>query len=569
MNPTAILPQDPLQVVPATEFQPVFKQLEAIAERNPNSEAIVTPHRWWPFGYRYHYRCLTFGELWRDVCQISNGLQQYGVKPGMRVALMVPFSPEMIALVFALLRVGAVQILIDPALGRRALIDSLQSVEPEGFIGIAKAQLARWLFRARFPKSHLHISVGRFGLKPTLAQIRDCAWRETVEFAPKLADPAAIIFTSGSTGPAKGVLYTHGTFAAQVKSIQDYYQISPGGRDLACFPLFGLFNAAMGMSTVIPDMNPARPAAASPRRLVTHIHDLDVCQSFASPAVWNNIGRYCQTKSCHLPSLRKILAAGAPISPSTLARLRPFVAQECQMYTPYGATEALPIASISAQEILQQTAEATSSGRGICVGKKFDGVDWRVIAISDGPIAEISQVTILNPEEIGELIVAGRQVTEGYVANPAANRDHKILDGNTIWHRMGDVGYLDSQARFWFCGRKSQRVQSSQGTLFTIPCEAIFNQHPAIFRSALVGVGKPGSQIPYLVAEPWPEYWPTSRRLAELLRSELFERGQASPLTRGISRQQVVLKRSLPVDVRHNAKIFREKLKEWLENLLS
>jgi olefin beta-lactone synthetase len=566
MKPTVIAPSEFPPPQDDGEFQPVYRRLEHFALTRPTAEAIVVPRRRWFPRRGYRYRRITFAELWQDVQAISAGLVAHDVVPGMRIALMVPFSPDMIATVFALLRVGAVQILIDPALGRRSMIDCLAAAEPEGLIGIPLAQGVRWLSKKRFPKYHLSVTSGGFWPRPTLDDLRQTSAMHGVDHRAMPDDPAAIIFTSGSTGPPKGVLYTHGTFAAQVNRIREQYGILPGGRDLACFPLFGLFNAAMGTSTVIPDMNPAKPAAASPRKLVAHIQDLKVNQSFASPAIWNNLGRYCAQNNICLTSLRRILAAGAPVAPRILQRLQTAVPEECEMFTPYGATEALPIASISAKTILQETAPQTAIGRGICVGNRFRDVSWKIIQIDDHPIRDISDAIFMEPGHIGELIVSGPQVTARYVTSPEANSLHKIRDGKTIWHRMGDVGFLDDCDRFWFCGRKSHRVRTPRATLFTIPCEAIFNQHPAIYRSALVGVGPVGNEIPYVVAETWPEYWPPSRKLANVLRVELFRRGQAFPFTKDILMSHIVLKRKLPVDVRHNAKIFREELKRWLES---
>jgi acyl-coenzyme A synthetase/AMP-(fatty) acid ligase len=126
---------------------------------------------------------------------------------------------------------------------------------------------------------------------------------------------------------------------------------------------------------------------------------------------------------------------------------------------------------------------------------------------------------------------------------------------------MGDVGYLDDIDRFWFCGRKSHRVITAAGTLFTIPCEAIFNQHPRIYRSALVGVGPRGDERPVIIVEPWPERRPSSRADTRQLLAELSNLAQQHQHTARI-RDLFVLD-ALPVDIRHNAKIFREKLEVW------
>jgi acyl-CoA synthetase (AMP-forming)/AMP-acid ligase II len=330
----------------------------------------------------------------------------------------------------------------------------------------------------------------------------------------------------------------------------------------------------MGVTTVIPQMDPTRPASVEPRNIVDAVNQMQATQAFGSPALWNVVGRHCEETGATMPTLRRVLSAGAPVPPHVLARMKEAIATDGDMHTPYGATEALPVASISASEVLGNvgrssapsyveggTAARTAQGAGTCVGRHFPGIAWRVIRISDEPIPTIDQAESLPQGEIGELIVSGPVVTREYVTRLDSNALHKIAYGEAFWHRMGDVGYLDEADRFWFCGRKSHRVQTASGTLFTEPCEAIFNQHRAIYRSALVGVGSPGAQTPVIVAEPWPEHWPKLRADAQRLIVELREVAQANELTRSIAR--FFLLKALPVDIRHNAKIFREKLAVW------
>jgi acyl-CoA synthetase (AMP-forming)/AMP-acid ligase II len=239
---------------------------------------------------------------------------------------------------------------------------------------------------------------------------------------------------------------------------------------------------------------------------------------------------------------------------------------EGDVHTPYGATESLPVASTSATEVLNDTLSHSRQGAGTCVGRRFPGIDWKVIRIADGPLETIGDVEELPRGEIGELIVRGPVVTRCYVTRTEANRLHKIRDEDGFWHRMGDVGYLDEQDRFWFCGRKTHRVLTADGPMYTIPCEAIFNQHDRIYRSALVGVGPAGRQQPVLIAEPWPDRRPADEADRQHLREELLRLGRSHPLTTSI--QTVLLHDSLPVDIRHNAKIFREQLAVWATEIL-
>ncbi len=120
---------------------------------------------------------------------------------------------------------------------------------------------------------------------------------------------------------------------------------------------------------------------------------------------------------------------------------------------------------------------------------------------------------------------------------------------------MGDVGTLDDQGRLWFCGRKSQRVRTSNGDLYADQCEGVFNALPSIHRTALVGIGSPGGQRPVLCVEspPPPDNSTDPRRL--------HEAAEAHPATARIL--DFLFHPGFPVDTRHNAKIQREKLAAW------
>jgi olefin beta-lactone synthetase len=557
----------------------VSLRLSRSAAENPNGIAIAMPRGCDRAGKRI-YQTLTFRQLEQDSNLLADGLRALGVKPGTRLVLMVPPSIDFIALVFAMFKAGVVTVLIDPGMGRRNLVRCLAESEPEGFIGIPLAQAVRTLLARRFPRAVHNVTVGKrwFWGGATIDELRKRTLSKNFEPAATTAeDQAAIIFTTGSTGPPKGVLYRHGNFDRQATEIRDFYGIQPGEIDLPGFPLFALFNCAIGVTTVIPDMDPTQPANVDPQKIIEAVNDWQVTQAFGSPALWNVVGRYCEQRRIVLPTLKRVLSAGAPVPAHVLARMKNAIAPDGDVHTPYGATEALPVASIAASEVLTETAAQTAVGRGTCVGRHFPGIEWKVIRISDEPIATLADAVELPPGEIGELIVRGPVVTTEYVTRTDCNPLHKIRDGETFWHRMGDVGYLEQVVgtlrvpsasfvtqsvpttdRFWFCGRKAHRVITPSGTLFTIPCEAIFNQHPWAYRSALVGIGPRGQQRPIIYIEPWPEHLGRARREWHHLRQDLRTLALANPLTNQIADFELL--KALPVDIRHNAKIFREKL---------
>jgi acyl-CoA synthetase (AMP-forming)/AMP-acid ligase II len=490
----------------------------------------------------------SFAELEAEASATAHYFAASGIGRGSRVLLMVKPGLDLIRIVFALFKMGAVPIVIDPGMGLKKFLRCVRHSKPEALVGIAPAIWIARLFRPSFRGVDTKIGVGR-RFETQIAA-----------FAPKGAyavvdsredELAAILFTSGSTGSAKGVCYAHGMFLAQVEAIRAQYGIEPGEIDLPMLPVFALFNPALGMCTVVPAMNPSRPATVDPEQIVRAIQQNAVTNSFGSPALWTKIARYCVRESITLPSIRRILMAGAPVPPALMAQMRAIIPNG-EIQTPYGATEALPVSSISASEVLEQTAIRTQNGEGTCVGRPLPGVQVRIIEPKEGALAAIDQVVDLPGGAIGEIIVQGPSVTRGYDHLPEADAESKIQDGGAHWHRMGDMGWLDTEGRLWFCGRKVERVMAEAGVMYTDCCEAIFNAHPQVFRSALVdlGGGKPG-----IVVEPEPAAFPKSAAEREAFIGSLAELGRRHALTVGID--TFFFEKSFPVDVRHNAKIHR------------
>jgi acyl-CoA synthetase (AMP-forming)/AMP-acid ligase II len=534
------------------------------AETQPQTLAIVQPLGRTRCG-RMRYRHYTYRELNAESDRLARGLEQIGIRRGVRTVLMATPSLEFYALTFALFKVGAVLVLIDPGMGTKNLGVCLAEAAPEAFVGIPKAQAARRLFGWGRGSVGIGVTIGRrFAWGGwTLEQVRR---RGGDKDLPVLADTrgdetAAILFTSGSTGVAKGAVYTHGIFAAQVESLQRLYGIEAGEVDLPTFPLFGLFGPALGMTSIVPQMDATRPAHVDPRNILDAIRFFGVTNLFGSPALIERVGRYAEKKYGEpLPTLRRVISAGAPVPWQTIQRFASLLPAGAQVHTPYGATESLPVSSIGSDEILGDTRKRTAEGGGVCVGRTVAGMTVKIIRISDEPIPAWSDELELPAGDIGEIVVRGSVVTASYWNRPQSTSLTKIADPlhDGFYHRMGDVGYLDASGRLWFCGRKSQRVQTPDGVLFTVPCEGVFNAHPAVARSALVGVVRNGVAQPVLCVERDKG---TGAPSEDELRRELLALGSRHPHTRSI--QTILFHPSFPVDIRHNAKIFREKLAVW------
>lgn len=544
----------------------IAQHLTACSVARPGQAAIILDDPW---AIRAAGRDrVTFAELeeWVDRCAI--GFSTLGIAQGTRTLVMVRPGFEFFVVVFALFKVGAIPVMIDPGMGMSRLIECAGGVDLEAFVGIPLAQCVRVLRPSGFRGVRHIVTVGRRLGWGGVSLSELCMGGHPSGFVSRThpSDPAAILFTSGSTGPAKGVIYEHRMFDAQIRLIQSTYAMQPGEVDVPTFPLFGLFSLAMGMTVVIPEMDASRPARADPTKIVRAIVANGATNTFGSPALWRNVAAHCVARGIRLPTLRRVLIAGAPVPLAVIQQLHLVLAPAADVHTPFGATESLPIASMAGRD-RAELVRSSPPEAGTCVGRPVDNATVRIIRISDEPITEWSDAVLAADGEIGEIVVSGPMVTREYYAKPDATTGAKIIDGATVWHRMGDVGYFDREGRLWYCGRKSQRVVTAKGTLFTDCVESVFNTHPDVARSALVGVGRKGEQTPLLIVEPIPGKWPSrSRRrdfAEELLVFARHDRRLSFVDCRWIA--GVLFRRNLPVDFRHNAKISREALGLWAE----
>ncbi len=532
------------------------------AVERPQVHAVATPRGGFLSSPRTRaYEFTTFGHLVEGAERVALGLHRLSIGPGTRVALMVPPSVELIQLVYALFQLGAVPVLIDPGMGLKNIGKCLAEAEPAAFIGITKAHIARSVAGWGRQSVRQLVTVGRSTGWWGGVTLKSLMVAEATEKSPFFNamndDPAAILFTSGSTGVPKGAVYTHGIFNEQIRQLRTLFHIEPGDVDLCTFPLFALFAPVLGMMAVIPRMDATRPAKVRSSEIIDVANRLSVTNLFGSPALLNRVGQAAET-GVKLPNVSRVLSAGAPVSPRILERFSQLLSPGVQIYTPYGATEALPVAVIGSDEVLQDTRHQTARGAGTCVGRPVAGLEVRIIRISDESIAAWSDDLVLPSGEIGEIAVYGPQVTQEYFRRPDLTALAKIPDTTRgrKWHRMGDVGYFDEQGRLWFCGRKSQRVITPQRTYFTDPVEGVFNAVPAVFRTALVGVKRDGEMQPVLCVELERGAKPQAS-----IRDELLSRGAELELTRDI--RTILFHPRFPVDIRHNSKIFREKLAVW------
>jgi acyl-CoA synthetase (AMP-forming)/AMP-acid ligase II len=515
-----------------------------MAAAQAGTTALKVPRGRTPAG-DIDYLALSFSELLAETDGWCAVLRAKGISRGDRTLLMVKPGLPLIAAAFALFKIGAVPIIIDPGMGIANFLSCVRRSKPRALVGVPLAQVLSRVFIGTFRtvKSRVLASSSQ------TARIARNSGPAPEAATAKPNDLAAVLFTSGSTGAPKGVCYEHGMFDAQVTLIRDTYGIQPGEIDLPLLPIFALFNPALGMTSIIPEVDPRHPAQADPAKIVQAIRQEGVTNSFGSPTLWRKVADYCRAGNIELPTLRRVLCAGAPVPADLWAASGSFL-KNGRLHSPYGATEALPVSSVSADEI------APNSTRGACVGRPVAGMDVMIIPISDGVIQGLHPGGGLPAGSIGEIIVRGPVVTREYDALPRASAAAKIPDDENpggVWHRMGDCGFIDDSGRLWFLGRKAERVETAEGTLYTEPCEQVFRVHPLARRCALVRV----RDVPSLVVETVP----TSGKDAYRIAGELAALGASHAHTAMIRTFYFI--GQLPVDVRHNAKIHRLSLGKW------
>jgi len=530
----------------------VAEHLTKMAAERPEALAIVCHDR---YGSRER---LTYRALEEGARAVARGLRGAGLERGARAVLMVPPSLELFQLVFGFFHAGVVPVMVDPGMGTASLKTCLARAEPHAFVGVPRAHLARRVL-GWAPSAATSVVVGGGALAARALGGMPFADFLARGVAPTGAtspdDEAAILFTSGSTGIPKGAVYRHRNFDAQVEAIRALYDIAPGEIDLPTFPLFALFDPALGMTTVLPEMDYTRPASVDPARLAAAVADFRPTNLFGSPALLDTVSRWAAPRGHVFASIRRVISAGAPVAPRILARMVRCLPEGARIHTPYGATESLPVASIDHREILGETGAKMGQGAGICVGRPVPSAEVLVMQVRDEAIAAWDPALAVPDGSVGEIAVAGPQVTEAYFGQEEETARHKLRKDGRLFHRTGDVGYRDEAGRLWYCGRKSQRVRTAAGDLYTERLEGPFNAHPKVKRSALVGVARARMQVVVCIE-------PDDRTLGARGRSAL--EAELTGLVPGVD-HVLVAAHPFPVDIRHNAKIGREKLAVWAD----
>ncbi|MCB0937096.1 MAG: AMP-binding protein [Mycobacterium sp.] len=547
-----------------------------VAREDPERIAVVDLDGWESYGRR-RYKRHSYAELSADAESVALGLREMGIAELTRIVFMSPPSYETAVIGAALTRVGAFSIWIDPSVGYRNIAERLSRVHPEAFVGNALAHLGRITFgwgprdlrKLVLTESPL-LPGGRiitgFPPFPGARSIRSLRRQAPAEPGPPHVgpdDPCAVLYTTGSTGPAKPSLYLHRNFCQVFRNAHHSWRWDPDNEvpvDMAVFPAFLFIPISAGGTMVVPPIDFARqsPAQVDSAALIQVINDCKVGSFFAAPVLIENLAREALARNLTMPSLKRVIGAGAPIAGPVERMMSAVMASDGEVAANYGATEAMPSTELGSREHLDGLWNLTEQGAGVCVGYALPGVELKIIDIVDGPIESIEETSELPTGQVGEILVRGKHVSPEYYLDPQSTRKNKVPDPQGDWHRFGDVGYLDAQDRLWVCGRVSQRVRAQGGNVFPLQVEPLFDAHPMVRRSGLVGVPGPAGEQPVLCVEVEPD---VDNDDLPGLRRELLTLAADSYIANNI--HAILFKRRLPVDPRHNSKIERPQLAKW------
>lgn len=498
---------------------------------------------------------ISFGELGARVDGMARGLWARGVRPGQRVALLVPPGIDLTTVVYAVWRLGAVVVVADAGLGLRRLAGALRGAAPAHVVGGRRGLLLANAGR---------VPGRRVRLEP--ADVPGLSASGTGVVLPD-ADPdpdadGAVLFTSGATGPPKGVVYTRRRLGAQVALLRDTFDLHAGERFVAAFAPFALYGPALGLTSAVPDMDPMAPDTLTASALADAVAAVDATCLFASPAALRNVvataDRLSPEQGAALRRPRLVLSAGAPVPLELLRRVKELL-PAAATHTPYGMTEVLPVATTdpTAEADADGPEVAHHDGGGVCVGPPVPGVEVAVAPL-DGHGRSAEDLTG-RPGVLGEITVRGPHVKERYDRLWGAQRASERPAG---WHRTGDVGHVDERGRLWVQGRLAHVVSTADGPVPPYAVEHRVEALGEVSRAAVVGVGPPGTQQVVVVVVPRHagSRQRVSRRLPVLTPSGLTEAVRDAA---GVHVAAVLQRPWLPVDIRHAAKVDRGALAVW------
>ncbi len=441
-----------------------------IAAERASRIALISPGT----GSRGTTETLSYASFAGRVNAFAAALAAAGMRPGSRVLMLAPPSPDLCAILAALHRSGLVAVFVDGSMRRWQLVKTVSRASIDAVIGARR--ILRWwpLIRGLHGVRRLALDGSAWGVERLYAPSGP-----TVR-CPAIGDPATealavVSFTSrrpegtwDSRG-ARGVERTHGVLMGQHSLLESMFPPEQGEVAMSFFPLVVMHNLACGRTSILapPVGNLFTEQEAS--GVVATIRQWGVTTLCGPPRVILGLIRHLTDRDEVLPSIRRLVLGGAPVTASVARRvLAAFPLAHAQVL--YGASEAEPITCAALEEV------AVRGSDGFFVGGPVPGIrvrlmdeakrSWEVEPSHGGRATHSQRV-------VGEVLVSGPHVSARYFRDPVANACAKLVstDG-TVWHRTGDIARLEGEAGLTLLGRTSDVVLRPEGWLHPYTLES-------------------------------------------------------------------------------------------------
>jgi acyl-CoA synthetase (AMP-forming)/AMP-acid ligase II/pimeloyl-ACP methyl ester carboxylesterase len=507
------------------------------------------------------HRSATVSELNEIVARIAYGLKNLGIKKGDRVIIFIPMSFPLYAAMFAVQRIGAIATFLDSWARRDQMGLAAEVVEASAMISVERAFQYLGL-EEQIAKIPLKICVGPATEKYSARLEALMQSPGQTEACPVESEHTALItFTTGSSGTPKGADRTHRFLAAQHYALNRHIPYNEGDSDLPVFPIFSLNNLAAGVTTVIPAIDVGAPAENDAAVLIAQMKSTGTTCTTLSPSLLRGLYTYCLDNHITLPFLRRIVTGGAPVSKDDLKKTLQ-IAPQSDVLVLYGSTEVEPMAHIEARDMLTQSENPDQEWveEGVNVGHFDDGLQVRFLKIfKDAVVVNKASDwdSLIVPEgQVGEVIVAGEHVCQGYFNNEEAFHRAKIRDENgVVWHRTGDLGRFDSDKNLWLVGRVHNAINRAGTYLFPVRAEIVMKKVKGVQHAAFLGM--PHSE---LEESPWAVFSCLEGVDPQQVSSEVKRLLEKN----GIIADKVCTYSKIPMDPRHHSKVEYSVLRELL-----
>lgn len=489
-------------------------------------------------------KSVSYEEFSQRIASLANHLKKLGIKKSDRVLIFVPLSLELYLTMFAVQQIGAISVFLDSWARVDQLAMCVNISSPKAMISFKKA--------FEFCKNVAEIENITIKLSTDKMRVDDA----TCPIEPvELTDTALITFTTGSSDTPKGANRTHGFLLAQHIALKKVLPYKGSEIDLPTFPIFALNNLASGVTTLIPKIDLSAPSEKDGQVLSEQIVSNQIDCITLSPSLFIKLSNFCNGQDLQLPSLKRVVTGGAPISRENVEHFKR-LAPNAKILVLYGSTEVEPIAHIEADEMLA----CMEKGMGVNVGPIAEGLDCKLIKITKDPVAIDHsgwENWALNKDEVGELIVSGAHVCEGYYNDEQAFVKAKIKEPNgKIWHRTGDVGFFDDQGYFWFVGRVHNGVYRDGKLLFPLKPELLMKKLKNVKQAAFIG-------------RPHPTLGEESVAVISLAQTTKETTSFIQEVTSLLKQNEIPVDKveiidTIPMDPRHHSKVEYNALRELL-----